>query len=143
VDGKLLHGCLIYAGVFNTPWETFGFTKHEVGHAFGSDHPQGCYDLTDNGFGSGIYNISPMLLSYLYNESGDVDTNWAGDAQAPDNVCNGGRANNQYQWKSGLDKESLHTTTFSDITKYEIKEWAKRIYGLSQGYFRQKINKYA
>jgi len=129
VDGNLVHGCLIYAGAFNSAWETFGFTKHEVGHAFGLDHSHGCYNLTNWGFGTGIYNISPMLLSYLYSGSGNVDTNWEGGGNIPDNVCNGGRSNYQYHWQSGLNKEELHSMPYSDISKYEIKEWAKYISG--------------
>ncbi|MFB6194395.1 MAG: hypothetical protein ABEI75_04955 [Halobaculum sp.] len=63
----------VYAGGFNTEWETRGFVWHEFGHS-AADHTDAEYD-TDSDID--IKNITPMAMSYLQDKEDDWDTNYA------------------------------------------------------------------
>lgn len=110
-SGKDITGCTVYAGSgFTGDWEVRGFTWHEAMHSFGANHEDGRFSLDGN---YEMYDITPMAMSYLYDNSGEVDTTWEGTGTIPHDFC-WGKNNEKYEYQldSMEDNHTIHELAY-------------------------------
>lgn len=109
----------VYAGFYNTNWETRGFVWHEFGHS-AADHVDAEYDVDSNGY---MHSITPMAMSYLQDADGDWDTNYGNDGgDTPGPFC-WSEDNQSHNHKSDL-KAAHDLGRYASCTRDKLNaEW--------------------
>lgn len=130
---RTVWGCLVLASENARPWETDGFTWHEVGHAFGAKHHEGSIALDSE---NRMHQITPMCMSYVKSRGGNPDT----AIQALDgypvacfNRRSGGHLRpSNYQYLNPVptgapgDREANHDIDrFSDEVLGKVRRWTR------------------
>ena len=107
-SGVKVHGCTVYSGnTYIGDWEIRGFVWHEAVHSYGADHHDGRYRLN---YQNDIHGITPLCMSYLYNESDEVDTTWEGGGNIPYGFCKG---KGNFKTVTSTAQTNVRTTTLT------------------------------
>lgn len=116
--GTNAYGCTVYADGLVGKREIRGFVWHEASHNYGAWHDDATYKV--NGYDE-MYDITPMTMSYLHAENGEVDTTWEGGSDDPYEYC-WGRDN--YAWPYFEDRPERHDISrLSDCALNKIQNW--------------------
>lgn len=103
---------------YDDPKVTEQFVIHESGHAFSASHNDGEYAVNSS---DEMFDVSPMLTSYLEDDLGDPDTDYSGGSLNDPPVCNG-LGNNEYPGYCGdVSDWCRHQYRLSPCTKDAIE----------------------
>ena len=116
--GTSAYGATVYAETYVREREIRGFVWHEATHNYGAWHDDATYKVNGS---EEMYDITPLTMSYLHNEDGQVDTTWEGGSDDPYEYC-WGRDN--YAWPYFEDRPERHDISrLSDCSLSEVQNW--------------------